>query len=455
MKPRRVWRSVPWRRLGAPLSLLCLLGTGQALVAHEQADRLAEQALRLASSDPAAAVAQARRALELTTEFVPTEFVRAGRKGEIVEDAYVAARGAYRRHRAVLYRALGECLAAAGQPVPAGRYLARAHGLDPEGGALVALADARVRAGRGWDALRLLLDARPEALTPASLPVALRAADLVGLPSLQVELDRARILRLELEPRPVFREGPLVAPPRARLSSGALLSFDAAGGDVPLVIYVAGRSCRSCSADIEALQRVVTPPARLLGAAEVPDDDRALRQALQLYRRNWPIVNGPSLAEAFDLLPPAALVVARGGWSAAVVAPPFERTVPPVLAVFARRDLGEVRPRPAWSGRPVTRPAPTPQPELLPEGLAPGEDLPAPAEFEAAVEAYRAGRYAEAMRAFAALGERGDGWLLPPEARLNRALCLRRLGRREEARRLLLRTGDSRVQDAVDRALEQ
>jgi Flp pilus assembly protein TadD len=87
--------------------------------------------------------------------------------------------------------------------------------------------------------------------------------------------------------------------------------------------------------------------------------------------------------------------------------------------------------------------------------LAPGEDEPAPAEFDSAVAALRAGRPAEALRTFEALEGRGDGWLLPPEARLDRALSLAALGRREEARRLLLRIGDSRFQEDVDRALER
>jgi hypothetical protein len=47
-----------------------------------------------------------------------------------------------------------------------------------------------------------------------------------------------------------------------------------------------------------------------------------------------------------------------------------------------------------------------------------------------------------------------DGWLLPPEARFDRAVCLARLGRREEARRLLLRIGDSRFHDDIDRVME-
>jgi hypothetical protein len=38
---------------------------------------------------------------------------------------------------------------------------------------------------------------------------------------------------------------------------------------------------------------------------------------------------------------------------------------------------------------------------------------------------------------------------------MDRALALAGLGRREEARRMLLRIGDSRFQEAVDRALEK
>lgn len=456
MRPRPGTRPAVRVLLAACLPLLAAPRVGAdpaRRTAHEQADQLAAEALRQAAGDPVAAVALARRALALTSDFVPTEFVQAGRRGEIVEDAYVAARGSYRRHRSVLYRALGECLALAGQPVAAARYLRRAHLLDPDGGSLAPLAAALAAAGRGWDALRLLLGASPEGLTPETRLVAERAADAVGLPSLQTELDRARLEALKAEPRPVFRAGPIAAPERARLSSGALLRFD--DGELALVIYVAESSCRTCSADLEALQRTAAATARVLVAGEDPADDRALRQALRLYRRDFTVVNGPRLAQAFELSPPAALVVARGGWSGAVVSPPFELSLPPVLAVFAVHDLREGRPRRAWNGRPVERPQPTLQPALLPEGFAPGEDEPAPVEFDAALNAYREGRYSEALRLFAALEQAGDGFLLPPEARLNRALCLMRLGRRAEARTLLLRTGDSRFQDAVDRALEQ
>jgi hypothetical protein len=123
--------------------------------------------------------------------------------------------------------------------------------------------------------------------------------------------------------------------------------------------------------------------------------------------------------------------------------------------VLAQREVQEKLPRAEWNRRPAERAPPAPPPALLEDGLAPGEDPPAPPEFEAAVAAYRGGRPAEALKLFEALEARGDGWLLGPEARLDRALCLAALGRRDAARLLLLGTGDSRFQDHVDRMLEQ
>jgi hypothetical protein len=91
---------------------------------------------------------------------------------------------------------------------------------------------------------------------------------------------------------------------------------------------------------------------------------------------------------------------------------------------------------------------------LSPEGFATGDDGTAPPEFERAVTAFRAGRFAEARRLFDGMGAEG-GWLLPPEARLNRAIVLAALGRREEARRIVLQIGDARLEDAADQALDR
>ena len=83
-------------------ALVAVLAAAQAAPerpsATAQAERLAEEARALVARDPAGALARARRAVALTAEFVPTEFVRAGRKGEVVEDEFLAAREEYKRH---------------------------------------------------------------------------------------------------------------------------------------------------------------------------------------------------------------------------------------------------------------------------------------------------------------------------------------------------------------------
>jgi len=163
---------------------------------------------------------------------------------------------------------------------------------------------------------------------------------------------------------------------------------------------------------------------------------------------------GHQLAAQLKLVPRTALLVARGGWSLALLKAPFGNELGAALAALQRSDVPETVPRPAWNRRPVDRSPLTPPPAQLPEGLAPGEDEPFPPEFRAAVEAYRAGRRSEALKAIDALEAKGDGWLLPPEARLDRALCLAGLGQQDAARRLLLRTGDSRFEGAIDALLE-
>lgn len=415
-----------------------------------QASRSAEEAIRLAGQDPEQALILARRALALTEDFEPTAFVKAGRKGEVVEDAYLAARLDYRRHRARLYEAVGRALGAASRHAEAVRYLRRATLLDPDGEALNPLARSLTALGQGALAVQVVLGGT-KPLGVESVALAGQAADAAGLPSLQAEIDRVRILALAPELKVEYREGPLRAPDRSRLSTGPAFRLDEAG---VTVLYIAETSCRSCSADLDALKKLVPAGMRTVMVPIVGDEDASLRRAIASYRYDWPFVLGPSLAKALDVPAPSALVVARGGWSGALVRSPFAPALPAVLSVFGRDDAQETVPRPSWNKRPVARPPVTAPPGLLPEGLASGEDSPAPPEFETAVDAYRGRRFEEALKAFEALQARGDGWLLPPEARLNRALCLAALGRREEARRLLLRTGDGRFQEAVDRTLE-
>jgi tetratricopeptide (TPR) repeat protein len=420
--------------------------------ATDAAERLADEAVALVARDPAAAAERARKAVAATEEFEPTAFVAMGRKGEVVEDEFQAARDGYQHHRARLYEALGRALAAQGQPLPASRYLRRAFLLDPSPERGVALANELSALGRGREALDVvqraiggLVGLKPEAAVAIT-----RAADVAGLPSAQAEIDRGR-LKAQLGDKVALREGPLELPPGAHLSNAPAVRVE----EAPLtLVYAAEASCRACSADLDEIARQAPRDARVLALAPGDDQDAALRQVLSIYRRPWPLLVGPGVAKHLALPPRSALLVARSGFTLAVLKAPFGAELGTALAALLRNDVVETVPRPSWNRRPIDRSPLPPPPGLLAEGLAPGEDAPFPPEFDAVVDAYRAGRHQQALDGLAALAARGDGWLLPPEARLDRALCLAGLGRKDEARRLLLRTGDSRFEDAIDKLLE-
>jgi hypothetical protein len=411
-----------------------------------QAEKLAARALT--HPVDAGALDEARQALALTEEFDPTAFVSAGRKGEVVEDAYRAALAAYRHHRARLYEATGVCLDARGDKHAALRYLRRAALLDPQGADHAALARALVRADRPAEALDVLATI-PAPLAGDALAVANEAADLAGIPSLQAELDRARVAAIDLRPRPEPRDGPVRFAERLRLSTGAPLRLE----DEPLsVIYVAASGCRTCSQDLAELGRVVPAGTRAFVAPSDPEDDHTLRQTLALYHVAWPVVLG-TRAGAYGPKAPVLWVIGRRAWSAAVLEPPYTKTLPAVLAVFGESEVAESVPRGKWNGRPAERKKLVDLPAPSADGLLPGDDEPAPPEFAAANEAFHGGRFREALTLVEGLGAR-NGWLLSPEARLDRALCLARLGDAATARRMLRGIGDSRFQDRVDRALE-
>jgi len=417
--------------------------------APREAERLAFDAVRRSERPPEAALAEARRALALTAEFDPTAFVGMGRKGEVVEDEFVRARNEYRRHRASLYDAVGQCLARLGRHVGARRYFGRAVLLESTPERVTRLARELLVEGRARAALaRIATQSASGGLSAEAVALLEEAADATGVPSAQAEIDRARLSAVKgIE----VRDGPLRLPPEARLSTGGPLRFE----DGLTMLYIAEASCRSCTGDLEALKRALPSATRVVMVPPAPDQDIALRQVLSLYRYEWPVLVGKGSAQALAVKPVAALVVARAGWVSAVVRPPFSDSLTAAIKLLSRADVTESVPRGRWNNGPVERAPEAPPPALTPEGLAPGEDLPAPGAFVAAVDAYRAGRALEALRFLDTLEGKGDGWLLPPEARFDRALCLAALGQREVARKLLLRIGDSRFQDAVDRALER
>jgi tetratricopeptide (TPR) repeat protein len=440
----------------AALPLVATLVAQQAAPAprqaNVQAEKLAQDAMALAPRDAAAALQQARKALALTAEFVPTDYVNAGRKGEVVEDEFKAAREAYQRHRAVIYDAVGDALGRQGQALPASRYQRRSFLLEPTPARGLALARSLNELGRGREALATVQKAIGGlvSLTPEAVAAIERAADVAGLPSAQAEIDRGR-LTANLGAAVTLREGPFELPPGVKLSNAPLFKLE----DAELtVIYAAEASCRNCSADLEELGRQVPKTVRVLTLPPGDDQDAALRQVLQLYRRPWPLLLGRDLGARLSLQPRSALLLARAGWTQAVLKAPFGQELGTALQALQRKDVQETAPRASWNRRPVDRSPLPPQPELLAEGMAPGEDAPFPPEFDAAVAAYKAGRAGEAQKLIDALEAKGDGWLLPAEARLDRALCLARAGQRDAARRILLRTGDSRFEDKVDQLLE-
>ena len=273
-------------------------------------------------AQPAAALAAARKALELTADFEPTAFVRAGRKGEVVEDAYLAARDDLPRSSRAPVRGGGPGPRRGGDAAAALRYLRRAVDLDPGPERTTGLVRTLLAQGRGREALAILERAFSTAAPPPeNVALLQQAVDLVGLPSAQVELDRVRLRALAGAQHigtARSRSPPTCACPRTRSSAWTMRPVN--------VLYAAEASCRTCSADLAELKRLVLPPARVLLVPESLEQDRALRQVVDLYRFGFSLLLGKGLLETLALPPRNVLVVARGGWSGAALTGPWSET---------------------------------------------------------------------------------------------------------------------------------
>jgi len=294
------------------VSFLLLASAGGKV---KEAERLAGEAVRLAGERSPAAVDAARRALALTEEFDPTAFVSPGRKGEVVEDAYQQARIDYRRHRALLYAGMGEALAAAGRARPATRNLGRAALLDPTPDRAQRHARALLDEGRGPEALDVLRRTQSGGIAPETVALVERAADLIGLPSAQAEIDRARLRPLGAAVE--VRDGPVKLAEAARLSTGAPFRL----GTEPVVFYMAATACLTCSEDLETLKRVVRPDTTVVMVAEDPERDHALRKILDLYRYRWPLLLGRGQFQTLGAPAGSVYAVARSGCSHPVTLP--------------------------------------------------------------------------------------------------------------------------------------
>ena len=289
-------------------------------------------------------------------------------------------------------------LARQAQPLAASRYLRRAFDLDPTPARGLALARSLNDLGRGREALDTVQRAIAglTGLLPEAAEVIVRAADVAGLPSAQAEIDRGRLAAI-LGAAIELREGPLELPPGVRLSTNPVFRLDEAEINR---VYAAEASCRSCSADLEELARQVPKGVRVLTLPPGDDQDKALRQVLDLYRRPWPLLLGRTVATSLALPPRSLLIVARGGWTQAVLERALRHRARhgarggPAQGRPGDRAAGQLEPAP---GRPHA--AAEAARRCCPEGLAPGEDEPLPAEFAAAVAAFRAGRAVEAQKA--------------------------------------------------------
>src|SRR5207244_13182922 len=107
------------------------------------------------------------------------------------------------------------------------------------------------------------------------------------------------------------------------------------------VLYVSDASCRTCSADLEALKRAVPAGTRVVMVPPAPDQDVALRQVLSLYRHPWPVLVGKGAAQAVAVKPVTALVVARSGWVVAAVRPPFGAALRAAITLPSPADVPE------------------------------------------------------------------------------------------------------------------
>ena len=290
-----------------------------------------------------------------------------------------------------------------------------------------------------------------KSLSPEAASVIDRAADVARLPSAQAEIDRGR-LKATLKGAVTLRRGRVTFPPGR--GSRHRSDLPARGrGDQPdlrgrgLVPVVLGRphpaaTCRSRSGARHGAARGGGPGRRVAPGAG------HLRLPLAA-----PAARG--VGEQLDLPPRSVLVLARGGWTAAVPEPPFGPALASTLAALARTDVREAVPRANWNRRPVDRsPLPPPPPGRRRTDW-PRVRTSRSRPISPRPEAYRGGTICGGDEELRCDQARGDGWLLPPEARLDRALCLAGMGKRHEARRILLRTGDSRFENAMDETLER
>ena len=251
-----------------------------------------------------------------------------------------------------------------------------------------------------------------------------RAADVAGLPSAQAEIDRGRLVATLGKARRAARGTVRDAPGRAAL-------------DEPRVPPRRGGAHRRLR------RRGLVPDllGRPRGAGPAGAEGRAGRSRCRRgttrtrpCARCWPSTAGPGrccsgrdLAARLRLEPRSVLLVARGGWTQAVLQAPFGPELGSAIAAppASGRPGDRAARRAGTAGRSTARRSRR-RPACSRRASLRGRTSPFRPSSRPAVEAFRAGRAAEAPRRSTRSRPGATGGCCPPEARLNRALCLAR-----------------------------
>ncbi len=392
-----------------------------------------ERRLAEASTDAEGALSAGLAALAATVDFEPTAFVKAGRKGEVVEDDYLSRPGTPIAGTGLASTPpWAESTPPRGDHEAAVRYLRRAEFLGPD--------SSSGRAARGCLSPRSVGPQRRRSCCRDSSP-------RVGPGQTSWRSSRRSSTRQAGRASRSRSIGPESWPSLGGARSGGTGHFELPKGTrlstAPVfrmadaavnVIYAAEASCQTCSEDVEALRR--GDPALPRGSSSCPRDRTTTTpcgRCSVCSSVSWPVMIGPGLGSTLGVTPRSVLIVGRGGWGAALL--------PGAPEAGARQGGGTVGkdgcrskslPRPGWNRRPVERSsAHVRYRGCGPRGWRPATTSLRQPEFEAAVTAYREKRPAEAMRLFDESPDAGtDGSFPPRPGSTARCVSMRSVGER-------------------------
>jgi tetratricopeptide (TPR) repeat protein len=233
---------------------LAVVQTGGVQTAEKAYSRAVEL---LAENDSAGAEAAARRALDVSSRFIPEQEIEVTpEKGLLFEEAIAQARAAYRERRSRYFRALGDALVRQERWAEAQKALHRAVALAPSADTLLLMGSQPGLALR--EKIRLMVDAyfAPGADKPRLEESLMETGAFLNEKVLQAVLDRKRFT---LEVEPDFPDMEVLVAPlpeiRAVTSTGTLVSSDVFAEGMDLVLYFPVTGCNRCSEELDVARR--------------------------------------------------------------------------------------------------------------------------------------------------------------------------------------------------------